>query len=284
MNLFPKVRTPYYICAPSYTHTSSGVRALHLLCHALNESGQKAYLFPLYEGILAVNPELNTPIVTQDQVQFYKETLDPIVIYSDVMKGNPLDSNKVVRYLLASAGKYGGDATFPESDQVWSYTHSIAREQNSDRVLCIPTFDQNIFYSSLEVEREGSCFYAHKYDKIHGNELLDITKDSIRLEGKPEEIAAILGRSKVCYVYEMSEIIVNAELCGCPVVLIRTPYFNELPIDLDFTYFSARWSDQPEDKPVEFLANKQSHKIQDLTWEFNCQLERFIKETQSWKS
>lgn len=247
---------PYLIYAPRYTHTSSGVRALHSLCDKLRDAGQKAELFIMGEG---------TPY-SPDEV---------IAVYPDIVRGNPLATKKVVRWLLAPAGRYGGDAVFPKTDKVWSYTTPIARGIGNNNVMCLPTFDREIFYDSGR-PREGDCFYAHKYDKIHGNTLLPVTDLAEGLRGLPAQIADTLRKSTMCYVYEMSEIIVLAGLCGCPVTLVRTPYFNEIPPDIDFDYSHVKWSDGEQ------VVTPNGKSVQQLEEIFPEQLQRFIEDTQSW--
>lgn len=268
MNLFPKQRVPYYVWAPSYTHISAGVRALHLLVHALNEAGERAYLWPDNPVGYAADPELNTPVITQhpEWQNFYANNF--IAVYPDIVSGNPLSAANVVRYLLAPRGAYGGDKKFGPDDNVWGFLPNLA-----DKVLPIPLSDPSIFYGGNE-RRSGSCFYAHKYDKIHGNELLDITKNSVRLEGTPNRIAGILRKSGVCYVYELSTIITDAALCYCPVVLIHTPYFNK--IDPEAMMGNVQWSDggmvkKCDDYYVEY------HKIIN---NFPSHVQKFIEDTQ----
>lgn len=279
--MLPHNKTPYFIYAPAYTHISSGVRALHLLCHYLNENGQKAYLVPDKSEGYAINPNLNTPLIEMQLVNYCNNCgVEPIFVYPDIVRGNPHGSKKVVRYLLAGAGKYGGDATFPETDKIWGYTTLIAHASGSQNVMFLPTFDTSVFYlPDADTVREGTCFYSHKYDRIHGNEFLDITKDSVRLEGTPEEIAAVLRKSKTCYVYELSEIITNAELCGCEVVLVRTPYFTELADILDFSHSGARWSDETD----KITKHDTWWELERANTNFKKQLVHFITETQAWK-
>ena len=52
---------PYYIVAPDYTRTSSGIKVLHILCHALNERGYEAYVTANVR-----HPPLRTPPLTRD--------------------------------------------------------------------------------------------------------------------------------------------------------------------------------------------------------------------------
>lgn len=259
--LFPKEQAVYFIFAPNWTHTSSGCRALHLLCHALNEKGQKAYIFPTEPGGV-VNPMLDTPLATEVMAAWDPKLLsyDHIVVYPDVVSGNPLRARKVVRYLLAPAGLYGGDKTFAAADKIYGYTEDIHAN-----VLSIPTFDPHIYYSS-DQPRSGCCYYAHKYDVIHRNKLLPATDGMVRCEGTPTQVADILRRSEKCYLYERSEIAVNALLCGCPIEMIKTDYYDG--------FF-----------PKEYIENGKlvGHHFE---WRlrFENQLNAFIEDTQSWKN
>lgn len=273
IELFPQQKIPYFICSPSYTHTSSGVRTLHLLCHALNEAGQLAYLIADKAEGYATNPALNTPLLQPQHHNFYQTSgIHPIVVYPDITRGNPLNCKKVVRYLLAPAGAYGGDATFPETDNVWGALPSIA-----GKVLRLPVSDPNIFYPLnpyWPISRESTCFYSHKYE-MHGNELLDITSESTRLCGTLEEIAEILRRSKACYLYEVSSILTEAALCGCPVTLVRTPYFKK--IDPECMMGEVKWSDG---EIVKWCTDYHTQ-YQQVMNNFGANLQEFIRDTQA---
>lgn len=270
MNLFPKNQMPYFIWAPPYTYTSSGVRHLHLLCHALNEVGQKAYIVPSSYTGFSLNPALNTPLLSIQHQNFYGDNF--IAIYSDVVRGNPFNAKHVVRMLLAPRGAYGGDSIFPAEDQIWGALPSLA-----DNVLRLPVSDTGIFYPPDTLTkgtlRVGECFYSHKYE-IHGNQkLLDITANSIRLTGTLDRLADILRVSTRCYLYELTSAVTEAALCGCPVTLVRTPYFNT--IDPECMMGDVRWSDGEIVKECDdYLPEYQ--KFIDV---FPAQLDNFIRKT-----
>lgn len=273
MNLFPKVKAPYFIYTPSYTSKSSGVVTLHLLCHALNESGEKAFIISDNGNGFSTNPHLNTPVPDPQHINFYlAEGIEPIVVYPDIVRGNPLDAKKIVRYLLAPAGAYGGDKDFSETDNIWGALPSLA-----EKVLRIPVCDPDIFYQDYS-NRSGTCFYSHKYDRIHGNALLDITKNSVRLEGTQDQIADILRASSVCYLYELSSVITEAALCGCPVTLIRTPYFSD--IDTTCMMGDVEWDDTMKVKEFYGSYHDEYGKI---VRDFEYDLQKFIKNTQEMK-
>lgn len=263
INLFPEDKKPYFLWAPPWDENSSGVRALHMLCHALNEVGQRAYLIPV-NMMFGFNPALNVHILDQNIAMYYQaKGIEPIFIYPDVVtldKDQELDDKKIVRWLLAEAGAYGGDKVFPPKHKVYGYTKNI-----HEKVLCLPTFDERIFYPPKDAaERKGICFYSHKYDKIHGYTLPDYTDGMTRCEGTPEQVADILRTHKECHVFERSEILVNAALCGCQVVRVETGYWDG-------------------ELPEEFF-EKDGSLVQQwrLRYNFENQLASFIQETQEW--
>ena len=181
-----------------------------------------------------------------------------------------LGAKHVVRYLMAERGKYGGDIIFPDTDQVWANLPSIA-----DNVLRIPVSDKSIFRPPVGLIRQGSCFYSYKYDKICGNKLLPLTDGMTRLEGSLEELADILRRSERCYIYEMTSAMTEAALCGCPVTLIRTEFFNS--IDKDSMMGTVEWSDGEKVKTCEDYSIEYQKEIDN----FEGQLKNFIDKTQA---
>lgn len=255
LNLFPEKKSPYFIWAYPWDPCSSGGRSLHLLCHALNQKGHMAFLVQV-NNWMATNPTLHTPVLNPGQVSSYAydEKTSPIVIYPEIVEGNPLESRKVVRWILGPHG----ETTYASTDKIYGYTQDLG-----ENTLCLPTFDERIFYSPRESNiRKGDCYYAHKYDKIFGNNLLLLTYGMTRCEGTPEQVADILRSHEACYVYERSEILVNAKLCGCKILPVLTNYWDgKLPKE----FFNKDKSLVSQDKLIE---------------NFEWELDRFIEETQ----
>lgn len=270
--MFPRQTLPYYIWAPSYTHASAGVRALHLLCHLLNSHEQKAYLIPDNYIAYATNAFLDTPLLPAQHQNFYGSSF--IAVYPDVVRGNPLNAKHIVRWLLAPKGAYGGDSEFLSTDMVYGYAPGYVED-----TLFIPLTDPDIFYppedsgEAVPPERSGSCFYSHKYE-MHGNTPDLHPADAVRLVGSPHELSGILRKSKVCYVYELSEVIVEASLCGCPVVLVRTPYFNKAALPCEVG--GVRWSDGEVVSDVVDYIGKYFRVFADVDGD----IKRFIHKTQ----
>ena len=206
------------------------------------------------------------------------EGIDPIFVYPDIVKGNPCQAKRVVRYLLAKPGDFGGETNFPETDIIWSLSGNIAANTRSpENVLCIPVTDTTIFTPGA-VPRKGACFFSNKYDRIHGHQLLPITNGAVRLSGYAHEMAAIMQASEICYVYENSLASVEAPLCGCPAVLVKTDYFFESWLHGEYGWAGVRWSDQdiarePIEKAFGNYERMENNAI-------GTDLHRFIQETQ----
>ena len=121
IELFRTSSRPYYVWAPDYRETSSGVRVLHLLCHALNSIGEEAYV-----TTAVTNPALRTPTLDRGVVERHEASdRKPIAVYPEVVSGNPLGAEAVVRFLLNRPGFLGGDSQFDSAEFVVAYKHEF---------------------------------------------------------------------------------------------------------------------------------------------------------------
>lgn len=236
--LLPEKRHPYYIVAPRYIRTSAGIKALHLLCHALNRLGERAYLitYPYYPPAYATNPELNTPLLTQRVLEYdFEAGLTPIVVYPETVPGNPFHAPFVVRYVLNYPGLLGGDTTYGEDEFCVTYSEHLAKSVcNSRLTLFLPASDPRVFHPYPRVQRKGSCFYAGKYKYHHGGEFYEITNNSVEItrdqpdSPTPGQIADLFRRSELFYTYENTALAIEALLCECPVVFLPNPYLDHI--------------------------------------------------------
>jgi len=234
MNLFPSPGAPYYIVSPPYTEKSAGVKVLHMLCHALNMSGQRAYMVPMAvprQGGETYCADFVAPPITAEARAFYSAAgKEPIVIYPDIISDNPLGAKRVVRYLLAYPGHNGGDKTFRSTDQVWGFSTRIARAAGTSKVLFLPFWDTRIFHPPAAPKpRKGGCFYAWKWQRLYGRPLHPITAGmrEINRDLSLQEMANILCESEVFCSYDETAVIHSAALCGCPVVLLPSDKFKD---------------------------------------------------------
>ena len=233
---------PYYIFAPRYTRTSAGVRALHLLAHWLNRSGFRATVafYDRKAGTLG-HPDLLTPELRQDTIDLhYTQGKTPIVVYPEVIAGNPSQSECVVRYVLNVPGLLGGDTTYAPEELVYGYSHKLSEMCGvPENVLHIPTIDTSVFHDAPESRpRTATCFYGSKYQNVHGQRpfglpqgCIEITRDLPNSQS-PSELADLFRSSTAFYCFENTALATEAVLCGCPAIFMPNPYLN-WPIALD---------------------------------------------------
>lgn len=231
-------RSPYYIVAPRYIRTSAGVKVLHLLCHALNRLGERAYLIiePYFHPYYATNPDFTTPILTRRHIQrHFEQGLTPITIYPEIIRGNPYSAPVIVRYVLNYAGLLGGDASFTKDEYCISYSKAIADSlPSSHQTIFIPVSDPTFFSPGIHAQREGACFYAGKHKYFHKGRTLALTERAEEItrdrsdSQTPAQIRELFRRSELFYCYENSALAIEAILCGCPVVFLPNEFFTEL--------------------------------------------------------
>ena len=253
--IFPKSkRNPYYIYASPYARTSAGIKVLHLLCHSLNKIGESAFV-----TTETVNPELLTPVLSKEIVDYhFQNGMTPIVIYPEIVFGNPMNARVVVRYLLNFPGLISGPTSYNESDICFGYSSELIETQQSkfkQNVLFLPASDTAIF-NNLENSqtRSGACFYAGKYRDVHGGALKSETQGAVEIFGPnhktekpqtPPEVAAIFRSSKIFYSYENTALAMEAVLCGCPAVFLPNEFLTSQIGTSQSGKFGIAWGDDP---------------------------------------
>lgn len=286
-----KNRNPYYIVSNRYTRTSAGIKTLHLLCHALNSIGERAFLmvYPYHPSDYSVNPDLLTPLLNQKIIDYhFQRSLTPILIYPETIVGNPFHAPFVVRYLLNFPGLLGGNAGFQENEFCISYSNKLGETvPNNQMTLFIPTSDPAIFTPEPRSKRKGTCFYAAKYQDVHNGKLFPITKNSYEItRDKPDsltpiEIASIFRRSELFYCYENTALAIEAILCECPVVFLPNPYLTESIGSKEMGWDGIAWGTNPLeiDKARKTVKIGRENYIK-LFKDFNDQLLYFVEKTQ----
>lgn len=252
-SLIPNLsRHPYYIFAPRYVQHSAGVRVLHLLCHWLNRLGERAFIVSWQDGHLT-NPNLLTPLLTSQLVALHAaQGCMPIVVYPEITRGNPLNADCVVRYVLNVPGLLGGDRIYPPGEMVWAYAKQLADLcARCDGVLHMPVIDQNVFFPMDGRVRKGALFYAAKFQSVHGQKVFGLPDGAIEItRGQPDsqtpaEIASLLQSAEAFYCFENTALATEAVLCGCPAVFMPNPYLDK-PIALnELGWDGYAWGNDP---------------------------------------
>ncbi len=250
----------YLIYAPPYTHLSAGIKCLYMLRDALVQRGEVAEMVPM--AILPF-PEVND---------------DDVVVYPEIVTGNPLGAKHVVRWLLYYWGRYRNTGRYPHTDLVYGYTKRVAEHYGTEKILFMPSVDTTEFILPSEgTKRSGACFYAHKYRMFYRqtpqNHGIEITNPG----QSRADVVKLLQTSEVFYAYEDTALINEAVLCGCPAVCVPTKSYWVFLADHEFKAGIAWGEDNLEQALSTIkLAPYEYSYAQDM---FKEQLTEFISET-----
>ena len=284
--VYGKKTFPYVIYASQYTYTSSGVRALHLLCHALNNLGYEAYVM---SGITHGGLQTPTAYVLR-RGQLREAGREPIVVYPQSIEGNPLDAAVVARWLLHRPGIYAEDcrASFGADEMIFYHIKDFLYDGVKATRLCMPTTDPRI-YNNLDnphdSARKGYVLYMSRY-LATGLPVADFLKDALVVSPKSprpaEELAEIYRRSELFFAYETTAAGHEATLCGCPTVYLESPLIDGiLGQDIGMKNGSAWGFREAEVAHAKATVGQAWTNYMNLVAEFDSDLRQFVEITQA---
>lgn len=230
----------FVIFAPRFDDNIGGVIVLHKLCHMLNTQGQEAYLWinfkPLFDfkkpiisslkyikyfkKILhrkfTIKKEWNTPIATYDDLDN-----DTIVIYPEIVDGNPLRAKHVVRWLLHKPGFHSGKYMYAQDDLIMGYGKNFSTNEfkiNDNNLLTISYIMTDIYKQTNFSERSGSCYMVRKgKDKQPVHDYDSVCVDNY----SHEALSKIFNEKKYFISYDPYTFYsIYAALCGCISIII----------------------------------------------------------------
>lgn len=213
----------FLIAAPGYSHKSAGIRALYRLCHHLNRVGYRAAMLP----IAGRRPfgELPPWLCSAHA----GSVGDSIVIYPEIVSGNPYGARRVVRWALNNPGLLGGDTTYSDDEIVFVYdpqkleivNRAVNAPLGEERVLWIWVVDPAYIHPDPSVPKTIDCSYTGKGRALRERFPLPKDADICRLEDLTPDMAALgdtLRRTRTLYSYDhYSNLLREAVICGCEV-------------------------------------------------------------------
>ena len=211
----------FYIHAPAYTHLSSGVRCLHILCHTLNQLGYESYVSTAQH-----KPGLNTPQLTTELLQAHQHAQRlQIAVYPEVETGNPLNVPHVVRYMLNHPNFFKKGSWFGHfhADEFILNFPDFALPWLPSSELMIQSIDRAVYHqpASAAQPRKGFLLYEHRVQAA-----ADVIPEwcqplqviSAKQPRTPEQLAELYRQAEGLILFERSAAAVEALLCGCPVL------------------------------------------------------------------
>jgi hypothetical protein len=195
----------FIVYAPEFSENSGGIIALYKLNTLLNSLGHESSVCRFGD--------------------FVETNSKDIVIYPEIINGNPLMAKNVVRWVLNKVGVIGGNEdTWSEKDKVFYYSKQFCEDKNKCNILFC--FDSRIdyFYSEETVKDIDNVvlFYKGRNYSIDTNRhpknsiILDMYVHSMPM------VKDILSRAKNFFTYDTDTYYsVVAMLCGCNSFVIK---------------------------------------------------------------
>jgi hypothetical protein len=203
------VKRPYLLFTQFiYDEASAGMRALFKLVHELNLRGYDAYTSQ--EG----NP---------DWIQKKWFGDHGIIIYPETITGNPLQCDKVVRWILFYPDFFQIPMNPDPDELTFSWDKKfITCEDN--RILKIDVVEKELFNSIDLPDKPLYCSYFGK-GRFNGLSRLPLTKGLIEIDymspNNRADLAALLRSTNILYTYDKDTMLnYEAILCGCKVVYV----------------------------------------------------------------
>jgi len=238
----------FIIFSPSYNEKSGGIVVLHKLCHILNELGHDAKLLPHREQFVIdktnffktfeiffkfeikslfngykTNTSLNTPVVTSKQFPVIDD--DTIVIYSELVLGNPLNAKNVVRWLLHQPGFHTGQVMYNPGELLFKFNSAIddfhypgsKTSKVELKVIHYPLEHYNLENTSSNRQGNAHCIRKGKDKKI----IHDLNNSILVDHLSHAEVAKVFKRSEQFISYDTyTAYSIFAVLCGCESIVV----------------------------------------------------------------
>lgn len=291
----------FLVFAPSYNPEGGGDVVLHRLCAILNELGHEAWLHPYFSGMPAypnnipdvarstlkwfiakhffryrTRPDWNTPVLKRFDAA---HSDDWIVIYPEIVFGNPLRAKNVVRWLLYKPGFHTGQIFYGSNDLLVSFNefsddfHFPGAHKSASRlyVLSFP-FEHYNLEGALPPEQRSGTAYCLRKGK--GRPIVHDLDNSILIDGMSHaEVASVFKRVKTFISYDLYTAFSSfAVLCGTASVVIPEPgrtregwYENRAETyGVAYGFDDLAWARETADKVLGRLREKEALSIESV--------------------
>jgi len=200
------------VYSPPYDIKIGGILVMHNLCKIINDTfgdTYKAKLF-MHNNIRYKNPFCN------DFAMIDEINDKTIVIYPEIIYGNPLNAKNVIRWILLNLG-----IEMPLTHyKNWNITDYVYYwEPLYYKQLCCPFI--NPIFKNNHLEKTKTCFLIKKGRIVHKTINYIQDSDSIQIDNLSlKEISNIFNQSKFFYCYDpYSLYALYAAMCGCVTII-----------------------------------------------------------------
>lgn len=291
----------FIIYTHGYDENSGGKIALHQLCNLLNNEGESAYLWPakkpLFDPkyffrsirkaltykmkksrqVFKTFAEFNTPIAKASDLN------DAIVIYPEVVSGNPLLAKHIVRWFLHKPGFHTNKINYGENELYFLYSTICNHkdvETDPDNILEVRQVRDDIYKQTNFDKRKGSAYMMRKGE---GKKIVHDLEDSILVDSfSHTEMAKIFNKVKYFISYDPYTLYSRyAAICGCISIIIPEDNISqdeweptpELRYGLAYGFNDIEHAKATRDLVLPYLKEQEQ--------EVNTSIKKFIKKCET---
>lgn len=279
----------FVIYTPVYRENSGGIIVLHKLASILNSIGCDAKIWPLpkpslkelckIQGWLKLinwfklvlilyikRKDVRSPYDLNVAKQ--RDVADSVVVYPEIVLGNPLNAKYVVRWLLNKPGAIYGNVEFGRGDLFFFYNHHFndwRLNPNKENHLNVSEIMGDVYVKKNNGKRTGQCYMVRKG---RGRSLTYHDDSALNVDGlSHRELADIFNECEYFISYDIYTMYCRyAAMCGCIPVVVpqegllkeewRPEIFNRYGIA--YGWDDIPWALESRDKLMEFLADSEN--------------------------
>lgn len=212
------MKRPYVFYFPSFTR-SNGIRVMMILAETLEKEG-----FDVFYYVQNLN---GWESAGHPHLAEISDTLreNGVIVYPEIVAGNPLRFRNVARYALYYPGVNGGQRRYHKSEMVFAYLPKFLPGAN---VLSIPWIDKTLF-NDPGYERTGDCCFVYKGGRwCDPPELRSLPTITMQWPETREAFADLLKHTRTLYSFDaVSAVLDEAAVCGVKVKVVTKDGFKD---------------------------------------------------------
>lgn len=295
--------TKFVVYAPRYDSSSGGAIALHKLASLLRQQGQDVKIWyydqPHIKSFINGRFILSFLRVLTKKFVLRRDMKNPydtptaqhsdisgsIVIYPEIISGNPIAGKYIVRWFLNKPGDMTGKISYGKNELYFCYKTFFNDPEinpHSENILTVSEIQKYIYRNKELPNRYGSCYLIRKGK---GRSLDYHEADALCIDGLGhQKVADIFNNTRYFISYDLYSMYSRfAAMCGCiPVVVPKEGLTKEAwrPNEADrhgiaYGYEDIEWAIQTRHLLLDQL-DRIEEASQESVREFREKTERFF--------
>ncbi len=203
---------------------SAGVRGLYRLAESLSQRGYKVWLW-------SWGDKRQPDFEYLDELSAVNQAED-VVVYPEIVSGNPLRVRHVARWVLFFPGRLGGEKVYHPSEKIFTWCELYYPGAPCLRPNVI---DHDLFYDA-GLAKTQDCVFVYKQGRWRqAPELEGLTEINMSWPPTRPELARLLQSTGTLYSFDAhSSLLDEAYYCGASVKIITEKGWRDFKPNLVF--------------------------------------------------